>query len=87
MGYIEVGPNGELRLPQDLRDRMGVKPGDRIELVLREDRSVVLTPRPCSLPYSLEDLIGSGGRFERPISQEEMDAAIRQRASDRIASP
>ncbi|WP_188258933.1 AbrB/MazE/SpoVT family DNA-binding domain-containing protein [Azospirillum tabaci] len=83
MGYIEVGPNGELALPQDLRERLGVKPGDRVELILRDDRSVVVRPR----PHSLDDLIGSGGTFTRVLSQEEMDDAIRRRMAERHAGP
>ncbi|MBP2292255.1 AbrB/MazE/SpoVT family DNA-binding domain-containing protein [Azospirillum rugosum] len=80
MGYIRVGPNGELPLPQDLRDQLGVKPGDRVELVLRSDRSIVVRPR----PHTLEDLIGCGGTFERAVTQEEMDEAIRQQAVERF---
>lgn len=91
MGYIEVGPNGEIALPQDVRDRLGLKPGDRVRidvdaarhtavLVPESETSAAAAPRKR---YTLDDLIGIGGTFHRPVSQEEMDEAIARRAAER----
>ncbi|HEY0836595.1 MAG TPA: AbrB/MazE/SpoVT family DNA-binding domain-containing protein [Azospirillum sp.] len=97
MGYIEVGPNGEIALPQDVRDRLGLKPGDRVRIdVDTAKHTAVLVPEADDAAaagadeahprkrYTLDDLIGIGGTFHRPVSQEEMDEAIRRRAAERF---
>ena len=97
MGYIAVGPNGEVALPADLRERLGVKPGDEVEVVVndgdparasllvRRRRPVDAQPVEMSKkPYRLEDLFGIAGRVDRPISQEEIDATVRQCAAEKV---
>ncbi|WP_207457088.1 AbrB/MazE/SpoVT family DNA-binding domain-containing protein [Azospirillum sp. SYSU D00513] len=97
MGYIAVGPNGELALPADLCERLGVKPGDEVEvavndgdparvsLLVRRRQSVGAQPVEMSKkPYRLEDFFGIAGRVDRPISQEEIDATVRMRAAEKV---
>jgi len=35
---------GQTTIPKDVRDYLGLRPGDRIEFVLTEDKSVLLKP-------------------------------------------
>jgi len=80
MGYIEVGPNGEIALPQDVRDRLGLKPGDRVRIdVDAAKHTAVLVPR----PRKASDLFGFLPKPERPLSLEEIDDVISQAAIDR----
>jgi len=97
MGYIEVGPNGEIALPQEVRDQLGLKPGDRVRIDVDPARhtAVLVAEAGETVPeaaaperprkrYTLDDIIGMGGTFHRPVSVEEMDEAIRQRAAERF---
>ncbi|PWC43580.1 AbrB/MazE/SpoVT family DNA-binding domain-containing protein [Azospirillum sp. TSO22-1] len=93
MGYIEVGPNGEIALPQEVRDQLGLKPGDRVRIdvdparhtaVLKAETEAAAAPERPRKRYTLDDIVGMGGKFHRPVSQEEMDEAIRQRAAERF---
>lgn len=51
MGFIRIGPNGEISLPREAWDALGLKPGDRVELVTDPaSRSVTLHPPAPSSP-------------------------------------
>lgn len=69
---------GQVTLPQEIRDRLGVREGDVLEFWLDEESRIVLRPASRDplgrLPGLLRDLAP-----ERPVSIEEMDEAIRRR--------
>lgn len=88
MGYqLVVGPDGELSLPETVRDALGLKPGDVVRVeVDPAGHSLTMSKgprRPAKDRYSLEDLIGMGGSFPRAVTAEEMDEAIGQAAAER----
>lgn len=94
MGYIEVGPNGEIALPREVREQLGLKPGDRVRIdvdparhaaVLHAETEATAT-KPPRKRYTLDDIIGMGGTFHRPVSVEEMDDAIAEAAAERMRS-
>jgi AbrB family looped-hinge helix DNA binding protein len=67
---------GQTTIPKDVRDHLGLRPGDRIEFVLTEDKTVLL--KPATRPVT--DLKGFLPKPARPVTIEEMNPAIRKRA-------
>jgi AbrB family looped-hinge helix DNA binding protein len=67
---------GQTTIPKDVREYLGLRPGDRIEFVLTEDKTVLL--KPATRPVT--DLRGFLPKPVRPVTIEEMNAAIRKRA-------
>jgi AbrB family looped-hinge helix DNA binding protein len=67
---------GQTTIPKDVRDHLGLRPGDRIEFVMTEDKAVLL--KPATRPVT--DLKGFLPKPARPVTIEEMKAAIRKRA-------
>ena len=67
---------GQTTIPKDVRDYLGLRPGDRIEFVLTEDKTVLL--KPATRPVT--DLKGFLPKPPKPVSVEQMNAAIRKRA-------
>lgn len=67
---------GQVTIPKEIRDRLGLKEGDRLAIELDDQGRVVLRPElrnPLGrLPGLLRHLVP-----ERPVTIEEMDEAIR----------
>lgn len=90
MGYqLVVGPDGELSLPETVRDALGLKPGDvvRVEvdpaghsLTMSKDQPAPVTRN----RYPIEDIFGIGGKAERTVSAEDVKQIVRQRAVERF---
>lgn len=78
MATSTVKAEGQVTLPQEIRDRLGVREGDVLEFCLDGEAQVVLRPASHDplgrLPGLLRDLAP-----ERPVPVEEMDEAIRRR--------
>ena len=60
MVAMTLTADGQLPLPRELRESLGLRPGDRVELWLRDDGVVELAPeREPPRPYeAIADLIG-----------------------------
>ena len=72
MPYTTLSSKGQMVIPKSIRDRMRLRPGDRLEVLLRDDRIVIRKPA-----GSLDDLSGSLSHLARgPVSVEEMNRAI-----------
>lgn len=67
---------GQTTIPKDVRDYLGLRPGDRIEFVLTEDKTVLLKPA----TRAVTDLKGFLPKPPKPVSVEAMNAAVRKRA-------
>lgn len=67
---------GQTTIPKDVRLHLGLRPGDRIEFVLREDNTVLLKPA----TRAVTDLKGFLPKPPKPVSLDAMQAAIRKRA-------
>lgn len=70
-----VTAKGQTTLPKDVRDLLGLEPGDRIRYLVSGDTVRILRPRKAM------SLCGSLKHDGPPVSLEAMDAAIRDRAS------
>jgi AbrB family looped-hinge helix DNA binding protein len=63
---------GQLTLPKDVRAALGVGPGDRVDFVRMEDGNFAVMPA----THSVQSLKGLIPKPEKPVSLDEMDAAI-----------
>jgi AbrB family looped-hinge helix DNA binding protein len=72
-----VTSKGQLTLPKEVRERLGVRQGDRVEF--RTDRSGRVWVEPAT--QDLMRLRGMFGPVERARTQEELDEAIRRGAA------
>ncbi len=71
---------GQLTLPKEIRDRLKLKAGDRLEVATDGDR-IVMTPA----QLDIADLCAILPRPKAVATLDEIDAAIRLRASRRRA--
>ncbi|HUP47885.1 MAG TPA: AbrB/MazE/SpoVT family DNA-binding domain-containing protein [Thermoanaerobaculia bacterium] len=69
---------GQITLPKEVRDHLGLQTGDRVNFEIR-DGAVVVEPETTDI----RTLRGIARRRGRPVTLEEMDAAIRKGASRR----
>jgi antitoxin PrlF len=70
---------GQTTIPKDIRERLGLKPGDKIKFIVHEDGSV----RMVAANLTLRQLRGIL-RPDGPASIEEMDEAIGEAAVERF---
>jgi AbrB family looped-hinge helix DNA binding protein len=70
-----ITAKGQTTLPKDVRDLLGLEPGDRIRYLVAGDSVRILRPRKAM------SLCGVLKREGAPVSLEAMDAAVRARAA------
>jgi antitoxin PrlF len=68
---------GQVTIPKAVREHLGVDAGDRLDFVIQDDGTVVLTPITRHV-RELAGLLYRPGR-QRPISVREMDEGIAER--------
>lgn len=69
---------GQATIPKAIRDRLHLKPGDRIKFFLHPDGSAVILPK---VPVSrLKGMV----RSQRPASLDEMETAIGEGAAEAV---
>ena len=79
MATATMTSKGQITIPQEVRRKLGLDSGDRVELIEQEDGSFLLRP-------ALEDVRSLKGvlrKPQKPVSIEDMAAAIRRRAAGR----
>jgi antitoxin PrlF len=69
---------GQITLPKEIRDHLGVQTGDRVNFEIR-DGAVVVEPE----TIDIRSLRGIARRRGKPVTLADMDAAIRKGASRR----
>ena len=67
---------GQVTIPKEVRERLGVETGDRLSFVVQDDGSVLVTPI-VSHVRALGGLLQRAGR--QPVSPAEMDRGIAAR--------
>lgn len=72
MGTATITSKGQMTLPKDVRDKLGLKKGDRVDVRARDDGTAVIVPRTATL----EDLMNCLPKAKRRLSVEEIDAGI-----------
>jgi antitoxin PrlF len=80
MGYFStISSKGQLTMPQEIRKRLGLEPGDRVEFVPEEGRTVIRPARTEANPFTR--FIGIAGPF--PGGEEGIKAWIDEMRSGR----
>ena len=74
-----ISSKGQITVPQEVRKRLGLEPGDRVEFVMEAGRTVVRPVRPEANPF--EKYIGIAGPF--PGGEEGIKAWIDDMRSDK----
>ena len=80
MSKATVSSRGQTVIPKPVREHLGLKPGDEVEFIVRDDGEVLVKPATEDI-RKLKGLLHRAGR--KPVSLQAMRAAIRQRASSR----
>ncbi len=73
-----ISSKGQVTVPQEIRKRLGLAPGDRVEFVVEEGRTVLRPVRAEANPF--EKYIGIAGPF--PGGDEGIKAWIDDMRSD-----
>lgn len=76
MPHSTLSTKGQLVVPKEVRDFLRVRPGDRIDFVVRDDGQVTIRPAVVDI-HELRGLLHAPGRA--PVSVEEMNRAVRSR--------
>lgn len=71
---------GQLTLPKAIRDLLRLGVGDRVDFIVKDDRTVVLRPATVDV-RELKGLLHKKGI--KPLSVEQVNAIIRRRAAGR----
>jgi AbrB family looped-hinge helix DNA binding protein len=72
MSAATLTSKGQLTMPKDVRDALGVGPGDRVVFVRMEDGNFAVMPA----THSVKSLKGLIPKPKKPVSLEDMDRAI-----------
>jgi AbrB family looped-hinge helix DNA binding protein len=73
-----ISSKGQVTVPQEIRDRLGLSPGDRVEFVIEGDRTVIRPSRSEDDPF--EKYRGILGPF--PGGEEGIKAWVNDMRSD-----
>ena len=79
MSTSTLTSKGQTTIPKDIRERLNLQPGDRLEFVIDEDGRVLVLP--ASIDAS--ELTGMLKPPAKPVSVEDMNRAIRKRGGRR----
>jgi AbrB family looped-hinge helix DNA binding protein len=79
MSTSTLTSKGQTTIPKDVRERLNLHPGDRLEFVIDDDGRVLV------LPASVDalELAGMLKRPTKPVSVAAMNQAIRKRGGRR----
>ena len=71
---------GQVTFPKPIRDKLHLRPGDKIEFMLVEDGSLLVTP----VTAPITRLKGMVPKPESPLSLETLDGAVAQAVARRL---
>ena len=74
-----VTSKGQVTIPKEVRNRLGVRAGGKLRFALEDDNRVVMSARPSSI----QDSFGILGKPPRSATLEQMDEAIRRTVVDK----
>ncbi len=74
VGISKVTSKGQATIPKEIRERLGIKPGDRVAFVVRGDTVIVIP-----IKGTLRDLRGSIRPKKVPEDLEEVRREVKRR--------
>jgi AbrB family looped-hinge helix DNA binding protein len=81
MSEAKMTSKGQITVPKDVRQKLGLRPGDRIRFILEADGRVRLMPA----KRDIAELVGFLPKPKRALSIEEMDEAIGRAVAEKFA--
>ncbi len=78
MAIATLTSKGQMTLPKAIRNQLGLKPGDAIEVII-EGRRAILIPK----NLGLDDIASILPWRERTVSIDEMNEAIHEASTER----
>jgi len=78
MSTTTLTSKGQLTLPKDIRVRLNLRSGDRLEVFSQEDGTILLQPA----TIDISELYGLLPKPKKIVSLKEMQSAIEQGAND-----
>ena len=81
MSEAKMTSKGQITVPKDVRQKLGLKPGDRVRFLLEADGRVRLMPA----KRDISELVGILPKPRRTLSIEEMDDAIARAVAEKFA--
>ncbi len=76
MATATVTSKGQVTIPQEVRTSLGVSAGDRLDFIRLDDGNYAIVPA----AHSIRSLRGIIPRPAKPVSLEDMQAAIEEKA-------
>lgn len=77
MQTATITSKGQITIPKDIRDSMGLKSGDRIKFMQSEKGQTTFLP----ISESIDDLKGIVPKPKNPVTIEDMNETIRKRGA------
>ena len=79
MAVSTITSKGQTTIPKSVRERLHLKPGDRVEFVARDDGTALIVPA----TLTLEQLKASMPPPAKALTLEEIGVAVRRHAASR----
>ena len=76
MPTATITSKGQTTIPKAVRDRLNLQPGDRVDFVIQDDRTVLLKPATIDVT-ALKGLLRRPGA--KPVSLDQMKQAVTRR--------
>lgn len=67
MSEVKVSTKGQIVIPKNIREKMGLKPGDKVKIEVLEDKRAII--QPATNPPK-EVFVKAGGKLTKRILQE-----------------
>ena len=81
MALATMTTKGQVTIPKEVRESLGLHSGDKIEFVLNDDKEVLIRP----VSKKVDEIYGKLRRAgRRALSTAEMDEAIRKKMKDNL---
>ena len=80
MAQATMTSKGQMTIPKEVRDKLNLRPGDRVDIQVQGDGTARMVPK----TVSLRSLSGMLKRRGPTVTIKEMDAAIAKHVSEHV---
>lgn len=78
MAAAKITSKGQITVPKEVRDALGLRAGDRVTFIVQGDGTVVMAPQ----KLDIRDLFGSVKTRVSGVTLEDMERAIEEGATE-----